>query len=130
MGLQSMIYSGAMKRAHEQYNDAVGTVAIDWHDGGQLHRLAEAVGIDLKRHFPIGMSLNHVDGALKISQIYYVDASLLPEYSFEAVKAHLLHNPDGYLESGPLDLTDDFQLRHHVKRLSIEAFAKGFEEVL
>ena len=41
--------------AHAQYDDATGTVAIDWQKLG-LHDFARQCGLDIDRFFPIGFS--------------------------------------------------------------------------
>ncbi len=46
-----------IKKASTQYNDLVGTAAIDFHGGvdGSFHDYARQLGIDTDRYFPIGL---------------------------------------------------------------------------
>ena len=42
--------------ASVQYNDMLGTVALDWHDGG-LHDFAKQCGLDPDKYFPLALTI-------------------------------------------------------------------------
>ena len=50
-----------------QYNDMIGTAAIDWniptHD---LHSLADDLGIDTEKYFPVGLEYYYSEGFFHI----------------------------------------------------------------
>jgi hypothetical protein len=64
----------ALPTAGTQYNDFVGTAAIDTHGGTDLHELANAKGIDTKRYFPIGLGIGGIE--LESFTVYAVDTNV------------------------------------------------------
>ena len=46
-----------LPKATSQRNDYIGTSAIDWHIGTDLHEIAEAKGIDTKRYVPVSLEI-------------------------------------------------------------------------
>src|SRR5258707_677923 len=82
-----------LPKADTRYTDFSGTAAADWRKGG-IHHLAEALGIDVNRYFPIGIEIDFSEFNLKpeVSAIYAVDVQEIGENSMDAIRAHAEKN--------------------------------------
>lgn len=46
-----------LQEASVQYGDMHGTIAIDWHTGGEFHNFAKHCGVDIDRFFPVALNI-------------------------------------------------------------------------
>jgi hypothetical protein len=107
--------------ASTQYNDMVGTSAIDWHGSTELRDFANTKGIDTKRYFPIGISFSGVPP--NYFTIFAVDTKLI-QPDFDKISDYAAKQ-DGVLPvvqfnfSSTLDEASKF-----MKRLEVVALTK------
>lgn len=121
--VESVILSD-MEHAHAQYDDALGTAAADWHDGGKLHELATAAGIDTTKYFPVGISLFGTE--LGITEIFAVDLENIHVRTFEGVRDFIAnHREEVKGVSFPVPEEVHSAVGAYLKRLEVVLSSKG-----
>ena len=63
-----------MDKASTQNTDLRGTVAIDWHDPTQARLMAQSIGVDTERYFPVGFEF-YGEGDLTATKVHCVDTT-------------------------------------------------------
>lgn len=73
-----------LEKAKVQYNDLVGTAALDFHGGmhEDLHGYAKDFGIDVEAHWPVGLEIYFGEGGG-----FYLDFICVLEKEVDAYKA-------------------------------------------
>jgi hypothetical protein len=71
--------------ASTQYQDAEGTVAIDWPGGTEIHDFVQDCGIDTDRFFPVAIEVYNSEGFESVS-IYAVDCQIAGRTADDIIK--------------------------------------------
>ena len=63
--------------AHTQFDDMMGTVAIDWHDDPQFREKLKKLGVDTDGLFPIAIEIYEIEGTYGFHSVsvYVVEES-------------------------------------------------------
>jgi hypothetical protein len=107
--------------AYTHYSDHSGTAAADWHDPSKFSELAEALGIDVKLYFPIGLDIDFSEMTLEpqVSAIYAVDVDEIGGKGIDAIRAHAEAN-GGNLKVTKFEVNASRDvLARYMKRLEI-----------
>jgi len=113
--------------ASTQYQDAEGTVAIDWPSGTEIHDFAKDLGIDTARYFPVAIEVYNSEGFESMS-MYAVDRRVAGQTADDIIKYGRSHG--GTLPVRKLHTDASLSdLIKRTKRLSlvvVNRVAKGF----
>jgi hypothetical protein len=111
-----------MITAHTQYGDVLGTAAADFHQGGGLHELATAAGIDTKAYFPVGLRLTGTDN--RIEAILVIEMDEIENKTFDGVRDFIAANP-GKARSIAFAVDEELDLAHYFKQFDVVLASKG-----
>ncbi|MEP7218969.1 MAG: hypothetical protein ABI876_08620 [Bacteroidota bacterium] len=113
-------------KASVQYNDMVGSSAIDWRESHYVSLLAESKGIDISRYQPIGFSLSGTSPHQ--CSIYAIDKERLGGIDWAAYTAS--HGGALPVVCFSFSITFD-ELKQFMERIDIVAFrvVPGFTHI-
>ena len=111
-----------LPKANTQYNDLIGTVALDIHEGTGLQKLAESKKIDTKLYFPIGIEIDGVD--LQSFTIIAVDLVDIHAKNFNDISSYAKAH-HGEVPIIKFHFEDEWNnVRKYFKRLDVVAYRK------
>jgi hypothetical protein len=111
--------------------DYVGTAAVDWHTGTEIHEYAKSKGIDTNRYFPLALSFYREIG-LHFS-IYAADTRTTGA-TFDEIEQYAADH-DGKIPVVQFNFSSDMEeLSKYMKRLSVVLVKRtksfsAFEEI-
>lgn len=113
--------------ASTQYQDAEGSVAIDWPSGIEIHDLAKDLGIDTGRYFPVAIEVYNGEGFESV-HIYAVDRQIAGETADDIIKYGRSHGGTLPVRKFHTDasLSDLVKRTKRFSLIAINRVAKGF----
>ncbi|MGH7886415.1 MAG: hypothetical protein ACREPG_00995 [Candidatus Binatia bacterium] len=97
--------------ANVQYNDLVGSAALDGHTGGDLWRMLEENGIDTKKELPVGYRFFYLEGYASLT-VYLARTDVVGS-SYDDLKKYIARG------SGKLPVR-----KAHIDKVSFKSLAK------